>query len=517
MTIHLSKSKILAVGAVAFIAGIFFASSMNWTRILGAQGKVSGRSALVSNAALEDSQNAFVSVAERVTPAVVSVTAERAARPVSSRRNSQLNQIPPEMRQFFQQPQEEGPQEAQGSGFIVSKDGYILTNNHVVDGADKVTIDLLDRRHFTAKIVGHDAQTDVAVLKIDATDLPTVVLGDDGKTRVGEWALAIGNPFGLDFTVTAGIISAKGRTQELSRLNTNNFRIQDFIQTDAAINPGNSGGPLMNIRGEVVGINTAIASETGSYTGYGFAIPITLAKTVMDDIIAHGRVRRAILGAQIQDVTAEDAAVAKLKDLSGVVLSGFLEGSPAEKAGMEPGDVVVKIDGKPADKVSVLQRLIRMHQPGDVVDLEAVRFGEHKNFKVKLIEAPSDEKVVASAGSPAKEAMPVPATATAKKLGIVVEALTAEIIKATGPASPTHGVAVKSIEHDSPAELRLRPGDIITGIVYPTPASPIRTVDDLQHALSRVKDGDYIQLTVSRQTDAEGNRTNVAVNLRVGS
>ncbi len=517
MTIHLSKSKILAVGAVAFIAGIFFASSMNWTRILGAQGKVSGRSALVSNAALEDSQNAFVSVAERVTPAVVSVTAERAAHPVAQR-NNRLSQIPPEMRQFFQEPQDAGPQEAQGSGFIVSKDGYILTNNHVVDGADKVTIELLDHRQFKAKVVGHDPQTDVAVLKIDATDLPTVVLGDDSKTRVGEWALAIGNPFGLDFTVTAGIISAKGRTNELRGLNRNDYRIQDFIQTDAAINPGNSGGPLMNIRGEVVGINTAIASETGSYTGYGFAIPITLAKTVMDDIISHGRVRRAILGARINDVSAEDAGVAKLKDLNGIVVVSFTEGSPAEKAGMEPGDVVVKIDGKQVDRVSELQRLIRTHQPGDVVNLEAVRFGDHKDFKVKLIEAPSDEAVVASAGGAApKEAAPTPVTMPAKKLGIVVEALTPEIIKATGASATVHGVAVSSVERDGPAILKLSRGDIITAVTYPLPATPVRSVEDLQRALSKAKDGDFIQLSVDRVSDSAGHHSNVVVSIRVGN
>ncbi len=517
MTIHFSKSKALAVGAFAFIAGVFFASSMDWTRIMGAQPRVPGRSALVSETSLDDSQNAFVSVAERVTPAVVSVTAERSARAVSTR-DPRISQLPPEMRRYFQPPEEDGPQQAQGSGFIVSKDGYILTNNHVVDGADLVKVDLLDHRQFRAKVVGHDEQTDVAVLKIDATNLPVAVLGDDAKTRVGEWALAIGNPFGLDFTVTAGIISAKGRANELTALNRNIYRIQDFLQTDAAINPGNSGGPLVNIRGEVVGINSAIASETGSYTGYGFAIPITLAKTVMDDIIAHGRVRRAILGAQIADVGPEDAAVAKLKEPGGVVLKGFTEGSPAEKAGMEPGDIVVKIDGKPVDRVTVLQRLIRMHQPGDVVDLEAVRFGDHKDFKVKLIEAPSDEKAVASTGGAPKEAVPaVPTASVAKKIGIVVEPLSPEIIKTTGAASPTQGVEIKSVEHNGMAEGKLFPNDIIVGISFPTPGSAIHNVDDLQRVLSKVKDGDYIQLMVNRQSDNQGHRTNVAVNLRAGN
>ena len=521
MTIHLSKSKILGVGAVAFIAGVFFASSMDWTRIVGAQPKVPGRSALVSNAALDESQSAFVSVAERVTPAVVSVSAERTTKP-SEQRNRMRQQLPPEFRQFFQDDQTPRTQDVSGSGFIVTKDGYILTNNHVVDGADLVKVQMLDHRVYKAKVIGHDAQTDVAVLKIDASDLPTVPFGDDNKTRVGEWALAVGNPFGLDFTVTAGIISAKGRARELSNLNDNQYRIQDFIQTDAAINPGNSGGPLVNIKGEVVGINSAIASETGSYTGYGFAIPITLAKTVMDDIIAHGRVRRAILGAQINDVQAEDAAINKLKTLSGVKMEGFTEGSPAEKAGMEPGDIVVKIDGKPVETLSQLQRMIRMHQPGDVVDLEAVRFGEHKDFKVKLIEAPSDEKVVASTsggrsgGAPTAPAAKTPATLAAKKLGIVVEALTPDIEKTIGADAKQQGVVVKSIEHDGPAAGKLFIGEIITGVRYPMPGSTVRTVDDLQKALSGIKDGDYIQLSVNANPDQNGNRTNRVVNLKVG-
>jgi serine protease Do len=515
MTIHLSKSKILAVGAVAFIAGVFFASSMDWTRILGAQSKASGRSALVSNAALEDSQNAFVSVAERVTPAVVSVSAERTIKPQDAR--NRIRQLPPEFQQFFDDPQQPRTQEAQGSGFIVTKDGYILTNNHVVDGADQVKVVLLDHRSFKAKVVGHDAQTDVAVLKIDASDLPTVPLGDDARTRVGEWALAIGNPFGLDFTVTAGIISAKGRSTQLASLNADHYRIQDFIQTDAAINPGNSGGPLVNIRGEVVGINSAIASETGSYSGYGFAIPITLAKTVMDDIIAHGRVRRAILGASITDVTPEDAAVTKLKNISGVKLESFTEGSPAEKAGMEPGDIVVKIDGQPADRVSTLQRMIRTHQPGDVVTLEAVRYGEHKTFKVKLIEAPSAEKTVASNEKPAKAPAPAPATVPAKKLGIVVEALTPELVKATGASASVQGVVVKDVEHDGPAYNKLGRGDIITAMIFPEPKVQIRNADDLQRALSKVKAGDYVGLLLDVTVDNQGTRGTRVVNLRIGN
>jgi serine protease Do len=518
MTMHLSKRRILAVSAVAFIAGVFFASSMDWTRILSAQSK-GAKATLVANPSLEDSQNAFVSVAERVTPAVVSVSAERTMKVQDMR--SRIRQIPPEFQQFFDQPQEPRTQEAQGSGFIVTKDGYILTNNHVVDGADQVTVELLDHRVFKhVKIVGHDPQTDVAVLKIDANDLPTATLGDDAKTRVGEWALAIGNPFGLDFTVTAGIISAKGRSSQLADLNQDHYRIQDFIQTDAAINPGNSGGPLVNIRGEVVGINSAIASETGSYTGYGFAIPITLAKTVMDDLIAHGHVRRAILGASIDDVSPEDAAAAKLKDAGGVRLLSVADGSPAEKAGMEAGDIVIKIDGKPVDRVSALQRLIRTYQPGDVIDVAAVRYGgERKDFKVKLGEAPSEATTVASADRPSKETPAVePVTSSAKKLGIVLEALTPEIVKAAGANLPAsiQGVVVKEVEHNGPSEGKLFRGNIITTIVFPAPRTPVHSAADLQRALSKLKDGDVLGLLVNRQSDPQGGRSVVEVNIRVG-
>src|SRR3954466_11509251 len=211
-------------------------------------------------------------------------------------------------RQFEQQAPREQVQEASGSGFIVSKDGYILTNNHVVADADKVTVTLLDKRSFDAKVIGRDPTTDVAVIKIDGSNLPVASMGDDNNARVGQWVVAIGNPLGFAFTVTAGIISAKGRP--LPGLLEGKYAITDYIQTDAAINPGNSGGPLVNIRGEVIGINSAIASSTGFYAGYGFAIPVTLAKQVMDDLIAYGKVRRAVIGVAIANATAADARAA---------------------------------------------------------------------------------------------------------------------------------------------------------------------------------------------------------------
>ena len=257
---------------------------------------------------------------------------------------------------------------ASGSGFIVSNDGYILTNNHVVDGASEVRVRLLDRREFKAKVVGRDPNTDVAVIKIDATSLTAAPLGDSDASRVGEWVLAVGNPLGenLTFTVTQGIISAKGRALGLP--GQSQQTIQDFIQTDAAINPGNSGGPLVNMRGEVIGINSAIESPTGYNAGYGFAVPINLARAVMDQIVKTGHVERVALGIQVRDASADDAAYVGLKDnrrRAGAATSPTRT-RPAKKAGMQPGDVIVSVDGKQVDYVAQLQELIAFRKPGDV-------------------------------------------------------------------------------------------------------------------------------------------------------
>src|SRR6267154_8676 len=280
--------------AIAFVFGLAFASTLSLPNRSDATESIAAAQAaaprlpappLKSTADLGD---AFVSVAEHVKPAVV---------------------------------------------FIRSADGYILTNNHVVAGADKVTVKLYDKREFTAKVVGTDPNTDVAVIKIDTRSLPTVQFGNSDSTRVGEWALAIGNPLGeaFAFTVTAGIVSAKGRL--LAGLQQTRYAIQDFIQTDAAINPGNSGGPLVNIRGQVIGINSAIASETGFYAGYGFAIPINLARTVMDQLVKTGHVERAVMGISIHDARQEDADAVGLKQIGGVVVDSYTsDDSPARKA-----------------------------------------------------------------------------------------------------------------------------------------------------------------------------------------
>ena len=511
----LARARFGAAVAIAFASGIVFASGFDLTRFGYAQSRGTAAKPTVQEVKpIADASNAFVSIAEHVTPAVVSIQAERDAKQKVQR--SPRRNVPPGLEDFFQQfdPRQQ-PAEASGSGFIVSKDGYILTNNHVVENFDRLNVTLTDHRVFKAKVVGRDPTTDVAVIKIDGKDLPTAALGNDENARVGEWVLAIGNPLGLDFTVTAGIVSAKGRgSAELQGLNRDAYAITDFIQTDAAINPGNSGGPLVNSRGEVIGINSAIASQTGYYSGYGFAIPITLAKQVMDDLVEHGRVRRAVIGVQISPVSPEDASVAGLKDIAGVLVGGYSdENSPARAAGLEAGDVIVAADGKPVDRVSTLQRVIRGHEPGETVTVDVMRYGTKKTFKVKLAEAPKSPTVASRDND--DDNAGANGGVTYDKIGVSVEAVTPEFRSAKRLASDREGVRVVDIDAAGPARGRLFQNDVITAILYPTPRKDVHSVADLQAVLSRARDGDIVSLQVFNP-DAQQAATRV-VNIRVGS
>jgi serine protease Do len=512
----LARARFGIAVAIAFASGIVFASGFDLTRFGYAQSRSTAAKPTVQEVKpIADASNAFVSIAEHVTPAVVSIQAERDAKQKVQR--SPRRNAPPGLEDFFQQfDPRSAPAEASGSGFIVSKDGYILTNNHVVEDFDRLNVTLTDHRVFKAKVVGRDPTTDVAVIKIDGKDLPTATLGNDETARVGEWVLAIGNPLGLDFTVTAGIVSAKGRgSQELQGLNRDAYAITDFIQTDAAINPGNSGGPLVNARGEVIGINSAIASQTGYYSGYGFAIPITLAKQVMDDLVEHGRVRRAVIGVQISPVSPEDATVAGLKDIAGVLVGGYSDdNSPARAAGLEAGDVIIGADGKPIDRVSTLQRIIRGHEPGETVTVDVMRYGTKKTFKVKLAEAPSNT-TVASRDNDDDNGSANGGVTSYDKIGVSVEAVTPEFRSAKRLASDRDGVRVADIDAAGPARGRLFQNDVITAVLFPTPRKEVKSVADLQSVLSRAKDGDIVSLQVFNP-DVQGAATRV-VNIRVGS
>jgi len=521
MSIGMHRARLYVAAITAFIGGLIVASGMNWTKLGFAQSRPSA----AQIQPIAEASNAFVAIANNVTPAVVSIEVFSAARSTPSTqrgRSGTPQNVPPGMEDFFRQfdiPQQSRPTRGQGSGFIVTQNGYILTNNHVVTNsdretiADKVTVRMMDHRVFTAKVVGHDRTTDVAVIKIDGGNFPTVSLGNDVASRIGEWVLAIGNPLGLENTVTAGIISAKGRSlADLMNPNgTNAYAISDLIQTDAAINPGNSGGPLVNSRGEVIGINSAIASPTGYNAGYGFAIPITLARRVMDEIIAHGRVRIPALGIGIDDVSPEDAAVAGVKDIRGVLVRNFpSDDTPAKRAGLQPGDVIITADGQPVDRVSTLQRIVRNHNPGDAIDIEAMRYGQRKKFRVTLMEAPKDQQVATTTTrtEPSGGGIVHPA------LGISVAPVSTELAAQARMTAPVRGVMVSDVIPGGPAEDKLFRNDVITEVLYPAPARVINTASDLQQALGRLKDGEYVSLKVFSLVDAT--HAPRIVNLQVG-
>ncbi len=502
MASSISRTRFGAAVAGAFLGGLLIASAFDWTHVGFAQQSNGSKPPAQEVKSLADASNAFVAISEHVTPSVVSIQVESTQKPRSLRGRN----VPPGLDDFFKQfdaPQRAEPVEASGSGFIVSKDGYILTNNHVVADADRVTVKLTDGREFTAKVVGTDPTTDVAVIKIDATNLPTASLGDDNLARVGEWVLAIGNPLGLDFTVTAGIVSAKGRA--VRGLLPSQYAISDFIQTDAAINPGNSGGPLVNSRGEVIGINSAIASTTGYYSGYGFAIPITLAKDVMDDLIKYGKVRRAALGVSIQDVDAEDARAAGLSSIAGVKVGGFSgDDSPSRKAGIEPGDVIVSLDGHEVDRVSTLQRLVRAAGPGQTVNVGVVRFGTKKTFPVKLVAVPDDE-AVATRGGVSNNGTPEPVSYD--KLGVAVAPIPQELAQRSELGDQfRRGLLVTDVNTNGPAFHKLiEERDIIVEVLNPQPRHAVTSQSDLDKTINSLKSGQYVTLLIYN-IDAQATR-----------
>ena len=470
-------------------------------------------------AKLEDLSDAFATIASRVKPSVVYITSRIDAQPVANRSMRQrgqrqqqtpdLDQVPPEFREMLkgmmqgggmQQPDDPRPRGggiASGSGFIVSTDGYILTNNHVVDGASEVRVRLLDRREFKAKVVGRDPNTDVAVIKIDANNLTAAPLGNSEDSRVGEWVLAVGNPLGenLTFTVTQGIISAKGRALQLP--NTSTQSIQDFIQTDAAINPGNSGGPLVNVRGEVIGINSAIESPTGYNAGYGFAVPINLASAVMGQIIKTGHVERAALGVQVRDAGVDDAAYVGLNETRGVLVEDFGDAnSAAQKAGIEPGDVIITVDGKRIDYVAQLQEAIAFRKPGDLVTVEVARKGgKHETVKVPLERVDGAAASASSNDDSSKD--DVAKGSSMHQLGVSVQAIDAAAARELKLPSNVKGVLVTGVQDGTSAASHLAaPDEGGPDIIVSVEGTPVTTPEQLRGALAKAKGGDIVSVTV---------------------
>ena len=444
-----------------------------------------------------DLGNAFSAVAEAVRPSVVFINAERRIETTTPENHPDL---PAPFDRFFQDPrQDQQPRAGSGSGFIVSPNGHIITNNHVVQGFDRIDVQLFDGREFTATVVGRDENTDIAVIKINANDLPAVSVADSDSLRVGEWVLAIGNPLGAEFSfsVTAGIVSGRGRG--LRGLQPNNqWAIQDFIQTDAAINPGNSGGPLVNIRGQVVGVNAAIASRTGYYSGYSFAIPMNLVRTVADQLIEHGKVTRAALGIQVQDADDRDAEYVQLDEVRGVVVQDFsIENSPAEKAGMQQGDVIVEVDGRRVNYVAQLQQIVGFKRPGDVIDVVVQRRGgERKTLKVRLIEAGGEPAQVAAAETESAEE-----PAFQNKLGLAVEELTAQEAARDERLGPDNrGLVVVDIDPNGPARAeQLTLPDSRTGsidVITHVDGTRVTTIAELREVLNGVQPGEIISLRV---------------------
>ncbi len=373
---------------------------------------------------------------------------------------------------YRQQPQQ--PVMGAGSGVILTKDGYVITNNHVIDGADEIEVTLNDRRSFSATLVGADPTSDIALLKINADNLPFVSYGNSDQLKVGEWVLAVGNPFNLTSTVTAGIVSAKARSINIIANRNQTLGVESFIQTDAAVNPGNSGGALVNQRGELVGINTAIASRTGSFTGYSFAVPVSIAKKVVADLMEFGEVQRGLLGVSIGEVTQERAAEldVKLEKIEGVFIFQVTPDGGAKEAGLRVGDIIISVNGEKVNSVPELQERISMHRPGEKVSLIVIRNQKQKPFEVTLRNIRGTTGIISSND--------IDAT-----LGANLEEVSADDLKHLGVR---YGIEVVEVGNGKLRQSGVKNGYVITKVN----STAIKSVNDFKNEVSAAKDGFFL-------------------------
>lgn len=446
----------------------------------------------------------FTRLVEEVGPGVVNVEVTIGPRGGGQRRQAQQqvpdDAIPEIFRRFFGPgfpfpggeggPAPEMPRgRSMGTGFVISGDGYVLTNHHVIDNASDITVRMHDRREFKAELVGSDEQSDVALLKIDATGLAALRIGDSAKVKAGQWAVAIGSPFGLEQSVTAGIVSAVGRSNPYA-----GQQYVPFIQTDVAINRGNSGGPLLNTSGEVIGINSQIFSNSGGFMGVSFAIPIDMAMNVADQIKATGKVQRGQVGVmfQAQPITSEEARGFGLPDTLGAVVTEVVPGSPAEKAGIEPGDVIRQVDGTRIVQPTDLPPLVGNKAPGTEVTLMVFRDGRERNFKLRLAELDQDLAMGRQPATPRGSQAPQPSDAD-NALGMAVQDLTAAQRRQLG-LDAGEGVRIARVEGVAARQAGLQPGDVVLRVGR----TPVGSADEFSRQLRGVKAGQTVMLLVQR-------------------
>jgi len=495
----MSKKSVLAalvLISVGIVFGALLVSSFDGAVGLGLAGsggdvKLGGPVPIATvSQDLKGASATFVSIAKAVTPSVVAIT-------VTSSGKGKKGGAPQDFFHFFgpefRNPESE-PSQGSGSGVVINADGYIATNNHVVEGADKDGIEVVlnDKSRYKARLIGTDPTTDLAVIKIDAGDLTVAALGNSDNVQVGEWVLAIGNPLGLTSTVTAGIISAIGRN---IRIINDSYGIENFIQTDAAINPGNSGGALVNMNGEVVGINTAIATTNARYQGYGFAVPVNLLKTVAADLIRDGKVRRGYIGVQIQSIDATMANALGLERTAGVLVQSVVKGGAGEQAGLKEKDVILSVDGKETNEANELQSHIATRHPGDVVTLKVFRDGKTLEKKVTL--KPRDEDSAVRAAKQDEEEKPdseeMASAVSLDALGLSVRALTPDEKK---EAEVTNGVLVVEVKPFSEASER---GIMAQDLILEADRKDLKTPKDLKSIVEGRKKGESILMRVKRQ------------------